>query len=67
MMNLSESQESDFGQLEYHDDLNYKRIFKRQRIRKRSISAPDDLNSSFNTNKHKSFVELFCLGRVKGS
>lgn len=67
-MSLSESQ----GTLSDRFDIDIdqkpsKRYSLKRWKRKRSISEPDDLNASLKQDANQSFVELFCLGRVKGS
>lgn len=67
-MSLSESQDtlSDRFDIDIEQKPSKRYSLKRWK-RKRSISEPDDLNASIERNTNQSFVELFCLGRVKGS
>lgn len=68
LLSLSESQEtlSDRSDIDI-DQKPSKRFSLRRWQRKRSISEPDDLNAAIERNSNQSFVDLFCLGRVKGS
>lgn len=68
-MSTSESQEtilSDRFDIDIDRKLSKQQNHKRWK-RKRSVSEPDDLNASVDRKSNHTFVELFCLGRVKGS
>lgn len=68
LMSMSESQEtlSDRFYIDI-DPTPLTRYNHKRWKRKRSVSEPDDLNASIDKNSNQSFVELFCLGRIKGS
>lgn len=67
-MSMSESQDTLSDRFDIDIDLMPSKPYNhKQWKRKRSISEPDDLNASIDKHSNQSFVELFCLGRVKGS
>lgn len=60
---ITESQHSD-SSIDDNNKTSRKKHFNRQR----KISASDaNFSSTFYNKSNLSFVELFCLGRVKGS
>lgn len=69
LLSTSESQETLLSdRFDIDIDLKISKQQNRKRWkRKRSVSEPDDLNASVDRTSNHSFVELFCLGRVKGS
>lgn len=56
-----------FYELLGHKRISLKTKRSRRLTRRRNTNDSDDSHTSFHTKSNRSFVELFCLGRVKGS